>query len=66
NLTQSAGYDQPLAPGHVITVEPGVYYPDRSFGVRIEDAVAINEAGELIWLTDYPYDLVIPMKSAES
>ena len=66
NLTQSAGYDQPLAPGHVITVEPGVYYPDRSFGVRIEDAVAINEDGELIWLTDYPYDLVIPMKSAES
>ncbi|MCB0117111.1 MAG: aminopeptidase P family protein, partial [Caldilineaceae bacterium] len=50
-----------LKPGHVITIEPGLYYPERGYGVRIEDAVAFNEAGELIWLTDYPYDLVIPM-----
>lgn len=51
-----------LKPGHVITIEPGLYYPDRGYGVRIEDAVAFNENGDLIWLTNYPYDLVIPMK----
>ena len=51
-----------LEPGHVVTIEPGLYYPSRGFGVRVEDAVAFNEAGELIWLTDYPYDLVVPMR----
>lgn len=35
--------------------------PTAGLGVRIEDTVAFNEAGELINLTDFPYDLVIPM-----
>jgi Xaa-Pro aminopeptidase len=50
-----------LKPGHVFTVEPGLYYPDDGWGVRIEDTVAFDADGRLVNLTDYPYDLVIPM-----
>lgn len=38
-------YSQPLAPGMVITVEPGIYIQDESLGVRIEDDVVITKNG---------------------
>ncbi len=61
NLSLQTGNDTVLQPGHVITVEPGLYYPDPGYGVRIEDAVALDAAGQLQYLSQYPYDLVIPM-----
>jgi Xaa-Pro aminopeptidase len=36
--------DDELAEGNVVTVEPGVYLPDR-FGVRIEDLVVVTADG---------------------
>ena len=34
-----------LAPGMVITVEPGIYLPDEGIGIRIEDDVLVTETG---------------------
>ncbi len=38
-------YCRPLAPGMVVTVEPGIYIPEENLGVRIEDDVLITETG---------------------
>jgi Xaa-Pro aminopeptidase len=38
-------YDLPLPVGAIFTVEPGVYLPERGFGVRIEDEVLVTETG---------------------
>ncbi len=43
-----------LKPGHVITVEPGLYYPGQG-GVRIEDMLYITETGAEN-LTTFPKD----------
>ena len=37
--------DGPLEPGMVITIEPGIYLPERGFGVRIEDDILITVDG---------------------
>jgi Xaa-Pro aminopeptidase len=31
--------------GAIFTVEPGVYLPERGFGVRIEDEVVVTDTG---------------------
>lgn len=38
-------YDMALEPGMVITVEPGIYIPEESLGVRLEDDVLITTKG---------------------
>jgi Xaa-Pro aminopeptidase len=39
------GEDCPLAPGMLLAVEPGLYFKDLAFGVRIEDSVLITKNG---------------------
>jgi Xaa-Pro aminopeptidase len=42
-------------------VEPGLYYPSRGLGVRIEDLVAVRADGSIENLTPAPYELEIPL-----
>jgi Xaa-Pro aminopeptidase len=58
NVHDAGIYSAPLPAGAVITVEPGVYLPERGFGVRIEDEVLILPNGKWRLLTaDYPRKL---------
>jgi Xaa-Pro aminopeptidase len=52
-----------LAPGAVFTLEPGLYYPDKGMGVRIEDTWQVTPDGKFEMLADYPKDLILPVKS---
>ena len=38
-------YCEPLRPGMVVTMEPGIYIPEENLGVRIEDDVLITDTG---------------------
>jgi Xaa-Pro aminopeptidase len=58
----SAGEADRLAPGAVFTIEPGLYYPDRGLGVRLENTVWVNPDGGFEIMADYPMDLVLPVK----
>ncbi len=52
-----------LQPGVVITIEPGLYYPDKGMGVRIEDSYWVRPDGKMEILAEYPYDFVLKMKA---
>lgn len=51
-----------LAPGVVVTIEPGLYYPERGMGIRLEDTIWVRPDGQMEVLAEYPLDLVLPMK----
>lgn len=56
--THDAGdYDEPLKPGVVLTVEPGIYIRDEAIGVRIEDDIVITDEGCEILGKIMPRDL---------
>ena len=57
-----ASDDQRLAPNVVVTSEPGLYYPEKGMGFRIEDTLWVRPDGRMELLADYPYDFVLPMK----
>jgi Xaa-Pro aminopeptidase len=48
-----------ILPGSLFTVEPGLYYPSRGLGVRIEDVIYAHQDGTFENLTHVPYELEI-------
>lgn len=54
--------DNILKAGVVVTVEPGLYYPEKNMGARIEDTYWVRPDGKMEILAEYPYDFVLPMK----
>ena len=53
-----------LQVGTVFTLEPGLYYPEQGYGVRLEDTWFIREDHGFEKFVDYPMELVLPMKGA--
>jgi Xaa-Pro aminopeptidase len=46
-------------PGQVFTIEPGLYYPEKGYGVRIEDTFYIDEDGHFHSLSTFSKELVL-------
>jgi Xaa-Pro aminopeptidase len=47
---------QPMQPGWVLTVEPGIYIPEERFGVRLENTVVLTEDGIDDLMSDIPIE----------
>jgi Xaa-Pro aminopeptidase len=45
DVHDAGDYAQPLAPGMVLTIEPGIYIPEERLGVRIEDDILVTATG---------------------
>ncbi len=54
HVHDSGLYDEPLTPGSVITIEPGVYLADEEIGIRIEDEVLVTEGGAQVLSASIP------------
>ena len=61
-LGRAADPTNTLKVGSVFTLEPGLYYPSKGYGIRLEDSWYVKEDGSFEKFVDFPMDLVIPMK----
>ena len=47
----------PLKEGMVFAIEPGLYYPEKNTGIRIEDTVLITQDGCEVLTKDVPKEI---------
>jgi Xaa-Pro aminopeptidase len=59
NLSGNLANKDRIEAGALFTVEPGLYYPSRDVGIRIEDVIWVKPDGTVENLTDIPYELEI-------
>jgi Xaa-Pro aminopeptidase len=57
DVHDSGLYEKPLPVGAIFTVEPGVYLPQKGFGVRIEDEVLVTPTGYRLLTEAFPRKL---------
>ncbi len=50
-------WDNPLVPGSMFTIEPGIYLPEKNLGIRIEDDILVTENGYEILTEDAPKEI---------
>ncbi len=55
--THDVGDAVAFEPGVVIAVEPGVYFPDKNLGIRIEDTVLVTQDGREILTKGVPVEM---------
>jgi Xaa-Pro aminopeptidase len=60
----NATEEDKLSPGVVTTIEPGLYYPERGMGVRLEDTVWVNPDKQFKIMADFPLDMILPMQKS--
>ena len=48
---------QPIQPGWVLTVEPGIYLPGEGFAVRLENNILVQESGNIDLMADIPIEV---------
>jgi Xaa-Pro aminopeptidase len=47
---------EPMQPGWVMTVEPGIYIPEEGFAIRLENDILITEDGPIDLMADIPVE----------
>ena len=47
---------EPIQPGWVLTVEPGIYIPEEGFAVRLENDILVQENGYTDLMADIPIE----------
>jgi Xaa-Pro aminopeptidase len=47
----------PLRPGCMFTIEPGIYIPEKNLGIRIEDDILVTETGYEVLTKDAPKEI---------
>ena len=55
--THDVGKSGSFEPGVVVTIEPGLYFPDKSLGIRIEDTVLVTNDGYEVLTKDVPKEI---------
>ena len=54
DVHDAGAYQKPLEAGMVVTIEPGIYIPEKAMGIRIEDEVLITPTGARYLSTGLP------------
>lgn len=49
-------FNEPMRPGMVFTVEPGIYIPEENLGIRLENNVLITSKGQMDLMKNIPLE----------